>query len=373
MRLRVLALLAVLLVVPSSAHAATAASEDGVVRVVAAPGERNAIQVELAAALDGSLAVSDAGAPLQAGAGCGMDPLRGAVVCPGPRRIEIVAGDGDDQLVVAAPVPARLRGGQGDDTLSGGARGDRIDAGSGDDSLSGGSGNDRLLGRTGRDSAAGGRGNDAIVVRDRKHDAVDCGRGRDHVRAEVLDSLDFSCERVDYGPAGRVGRLRAATRGRRFVSIPGQRWARVDRRILADVLYLVRRYRVRITEGLALSGHSRRGEHPLGLAVDIVPGPGGSWGRVDRLARWAERRQNRPRPPFRWVGYRGDPGHGRGDHLHLSWMHTPGRPGRPVRKVWVWEVRRGRSARAAAAAPLRLPAGYPRRSAGGVASADPDW
>ena len=27
-------------------------------------------------------------------------------------------------------------------------------------------------------------------------------------------------------------------------------------------------------------------------------------------------------PPFRWVGYDGDAGHGCGNHLHLSWNHA---------------------------------------------------
>jgi hypothetical protein len=123
--------------------------------------------------------------------------------------------------------------------------------------------------------------------------------------------------------------------------VPGQGGAQVDRRILSDVLYLVRRYRVRVGDGYARHGHERNGEHPLGLAVDLYPGPGGSWDQIDRLARWAEPRQNRPRAPFRWVGYNGDKGHGRGDHLHLSWQHSPGHAGRPVRSVWVWQVRRG--------------------------------
>ncbi len=60
----------------------------------------------------------------------------------------------------------------------------------------------------------------------------------------------------------------------------------------------------------------------------------------DGAIRWAEPRQNRPRPPFRWVGYDGDYNHGRGNHLHLSWMHSAGRPGRPVRSVWTWAVSR---------------------------------
>jgi hypothetical protein len=96
---------------------------------------------------------------------------------------------------------------------------------------------------------------------------------------------------------------------------------------------------VRIGDGYSLTrDHARKGEHPLGLAVDIYPGPGGNWDRVGKLARWAEPRRNRPRPPFRWVGYTGDYNHGRGNHLHLSWMHSKGRFGRPVRTVWVWKV-----------------------------------
>ena len=126
------------------------------------------------------------------------------------------------------------------------------------------------------------------------------------------------------------------TGGGRFVPVPGQTWARVDRRILADVLYLVRRYHVRITEGFGTVGHEPFGEHPLGLAVDIGPGAGGTWADVSRLARWAEPRQNHPRVPFRWVGWNGDFNHGhpsvckpsRGcaPHLHLSWSHSPTPP-----------------------------------------------
>jgi hypothetical protein len=123
--------------------------------------------------------------------------------------------------------------------------------------------------------------------------------------------------------------------------VPGQVGTRIDRRILADVLYLVRRFHLRLGDGYRVGGnHKRSGEHPLGLGLDIYPGAGGSWRQVDRLAKWAEPRQNRPRPPFRWVGYNGDYNHGRGNHLHLSWMHTSGRPGRPVRTVWSWTLRR---------------------------------
>jgi hypothetical protein len=194
-----------------------------------------------------------------------------------------------------------------------------------------------------------GDGDDAVAVRNGRPDTVWCGPGFDSVSAEVADFLDLGCEQVDYGPSGRVGRTSWQTGGGRRVEIPGQTWARVDRRILPDVLYLVRRYHVQIWEGYGTVGHEPFGEHPLGLAVDILPGAGGTWNDVTRLARWAEPRQNHPRAPFRWVGWNGDFNHGHpsvckprlgcSPHLHLSWSHSPTAPRHTARSVRVFEVR----------------------------------
>ncbi|MBA3261153.1 MAG: hypothetical protein H0T69_01490 [Thermoleophilaceae bacterium] len=252
-------------------------------------------------------------------------------------------------MLSAAYPSLTLDGGEGNDTLTSAGGADVLSGGPGFDTLTGGDGDDRLDGGTGGDSADGGNGADSIVLRDLVTDTAACGAGRDTVRAEVLDQLDFACERVDYGPSGSAGRLRPISGGGRFVPIPGQSWARVDRRILPDVLYLIRRYHVQVGDGYATTGHEPRGEHPLGLAVDLYPGPGGSWRDLARLAKWAEPRQDHTRPPFRWVGWNGDPNHGdprhcrigRGcpPHLHLSWSHSPGKPRRPVRTVWVFDVR----------------------------------
>jgi hypothetical protein len=134
-------------------------------------------------------------------------------------------------------------------------------------------------------------------------------------------------------------RLCETTGGGRFVRIPGFPGERIDRRLLTDIRWLKQRYRIFVTDGYSLDPvHAENGEHPLGLALDIVPDrdAGGSWNTIDRLAAWAEPRRNRPRQPFRWVGYDGDAGHGRGDHLHLSWGHSDSRkgPGHPVRTVY---------------------------------------
>ncbi len=127
------------------------------------------------------------------------------------------------------------------------------------------------------------------------------------------------------------------TGGGRFVSIPGFSGERIDRRLLTDIRWLERRYRIFITDGYSLDDvHAENGEHPIGLALDIVPNKerGGTWADVTQLAHWAEPSQNHPRAPFRWVGYDGDKGHGRGNHLHLSWSHSVTDPGHTARTVY---------------------------------------
>ena len=119
------------------------------------------------------------------------------------------------------------------------------------------------------------------------------------------------------------------TGGGKFVSIPGFTGERIDRRLLNDIKFLQKRYRIFVTDGFSDDPvHSANGEHPLGLALDIVPNQvlGGTWADIDRLAAFAEPRQNAPIAPFRWVGYDGDAGHGRGNHLHLSWNHSETKP-----------------------------------------------
>jgi hypothetical protein len=123
-------------------------------------------------------------------------------------------------------------------------------------------------------------------------------------------------------------------------SIPHEEGDMVDKRILGDLRWLAARYPIYVTDGY--SGplpngehvgcnqcHVKGSDHYNGLAVDLVPlngTPGkcdSTWAPITRLAEWAEPVQNQPVPPFRWVGYNGDAGHGCGNHLHLSWQHSP--------------------------------------------------
>jgi hypothetical protein len=129
--------------------------------------------------------------------------------------------------------------------------------------------------------------------------------------------------------------------GGKFVDIPGFPGERIDRRLLPDIRWMKRNFKIFITDGYSMSPvHSWNGEHPLGLALDIVPygSQGGTWTLIGDLARRAEPTQNAPRLPWRWVGYNGDAGHGRGHHLHLSYAHSRNTtPGKPVR--WVYTRR----------------------------------
>jgi hypothetical protein len=134
--------------------------------------------------------------------------------------------------------------------------------------------------------------------------------------------------------------------GRWLAALPGTSTV-CDRRIVPDVVALLRRYRMAAGDCFALSGHATDGEHPLGLGIDLVPGAGGSWELVAQAAVDLGWRAScgtsgcagRLPSPFRFIGYNGYPGHGDPAHagamahLHLSWQHTPAAPGSPAARV----------------------------------------
>jgi hypothetical protein len=125
--------------------------------------------------------------------------------------------------------------------------------------------------------------------------------------------------------------------GGRFVAIPGFPGEKIDRRLIPDIRWMKRRFDIFITDGYSNDPvHAGNGEHPIGLATDIVPNKsvGGTWGEIGELAHLAEPSSDHPIAPWRWVGWNGDPGHGRGNHLHLSWAHSPRKPGHPARVVY---------------------------------------
>jgi hypothetical protein len=160
-------------------------------------------------------------------------------------------------------------------------------------------------------------------------------------RAAAIVVLTVTCVAVPSASAAPLVTRSIYATGRIVpipASVPHEAGDMVDRRIVPDLRWIAARYPIYVTDGYSgpLPGgrhvgcnlcHVRNSDHYNGLAVDIVPLGGSSrcdasWRPITRLAHWAEPRQNRPRPPFRWVGYNGDAGHGCGNHLHLSWEHA---------------------------------------------------
>ena len=156
---------------------------------------------------------------------------------------------------------------------------------------------------------------------------------------------------ADIGPpdgSGGFGAVRRVLAPRHLAALPASvtagQSARCDERIVADVVWLARRFDVQVTACYAI--HSRAGEHPLGAATDLVPEAGHAWqDTAEALARAAGWKPSCAalgvapacaRPPFRFIGYDGFPGHGDPDHcacaggahLHLSWL-TSASAGQP--------------------------------------------
>jgi TolB protein len=82
-----------------------------------------------------------------------------------------------------------LDGRAGRDCLFGDAGNDELSGEAGDDRLDGGAGNDRLSGGPGKNSYYAGPGNDTVNAANGRREKVNCGSGRDKVRADRTDRL----------------------------------------------------------------------------------------------------------------------------------------------------------------------------------------
>jgi Ca2+-binding RTX toxin-like protein len=125
-------------------------------------------------------------------------------VLVGTNGRDVLSGRGGDDCLFGRPNDDRLAGGTGADLLDGGSGGDRIHGDAGKDKIRGGRGNDDITPGTGQDTVAAQGGDDEIFARDQTRDTIDCGAGRDKVKADRTDSVK-NCEFVK----------RAARRARR--------------------------------------------------------------------------------------------------------------------------------------------------------------
>ena len=117
---------------------------------------------------------------------------------------DLLNGLAGNDCLFGGPGNDRLSGGAGDDGLQGNGGNDSAAGGAGNDTLAGGAGNDKLSGGGGKDTLAGGKGTntiraggggDVVNAANGQPERVDCGRGRDRVRADKEDTLT-GCERA---------------------------------------------------------------------------------------------------------------------------------------------------------------------------------
>ncbi|MEP3831340.1 MAG: LamG-like jellyroll fold domain-containing protein [Rhodopirellula bahusiensis] len=134
----------------------------GVTRIIADGGQGNdEITIEASVKL-----------PTVIRGGAGDDRITGG---SGTTRIE--GGEGDDTLI-AGSGPTTILGGIGDDLITGGGADDRLFGEDGDDTITGGGGDDQLFGGSGDDQIAGLDGND-LIDGGTGNDTLDGGDGDD--------------------------------------------------------------------------------------------------------------------------------------------------------------------------------------------------
>jgi Ca2+-binding RTX toxin-like protein len=152
---------------PNAQSRRAIAAAEGSVNVVLAgsPGD-DRITIELSA--DGRSYEIESATPLEVGGTVCTHPEKHpeALSCEATAiaGFEINTGAGNDTVTLGrtVPVPATIRGGEGDDVLTGGAGNDKLLGGPGNDELNGRGGNDLLIGGPGEDKLNGGPGQNIL-------------------------------------------------------------------------------------------------------------------------------------------------------------------------------------------------------------------
>ena len=102
---------------------------------------------------------------------------------------DLIVGRADSDVLFGLGGDDCIRGERGHDIIDAGDGDDLVDGGSGDDEMKGGDGDDRLIGRRGLNRYNGGAGDDRIYARNGRREIVECGGGRDTVKADSGDNL----------------------------------------------------------------------------------------------------------------------------------------------------------------------------------------
>jgi Ca2+-binding RTX toxin-like protein len=128
---------------------------------------------------------------------CANDVIgqKGLDVLTGSPAGDLMRGRLDHDVLFGLDGDDCINGEKGDDKLYGGDGNDVVDGGAGNDELKGDAGNDRLVGGRAFNRYNGGSGDDRIYARNGRAETVECGSGRDWVKADRRDRLR-RCERV---------------------------------------------------------------------------------------------------------------------------------------------------------------------------------
>src|SRR5690242_21717475 len=113
------------------------------------------------------------------------------------------------------------------------------------------------------------------------------------IGASLLLALGMLCIAASSAAGMRsekLGRhLCKTVHGGRFVPIPGFPGEKIDRRLLTDIRWMKHRFDIFITDGYSTDPvHAQNGEHPIGLATDIVRSEERRVGKECRSARAAD-------------------------------------------------------------------------------------
>jgi Ca2+-binding RTX toxin-like protein len=131
-----------------------------------------------------------------------------------PENMELIVGTRGDDVIVRerTDLAAIIKGRDGLDIITSGARADRIYGGDGDDLIYGGMGNDELFGGRGSDVLSGGEQEDVIWATGNRAGDVDTvapGSGNDMIygsgKGRVVVFFDIRFDQFVF--AGRQGRL----------------------------------------------------------------------------------------------------------------------------------------------------------------------
>ena len=161
------------------------ASERPLTVLLAGGAEENRISIGLSS--DGRNYLIDSIVPLEVGGEVCWHPegMENELECAATAigGFEVNAGGGDDFIAVDPKlrIPVTLRGGPGNDRLSGGGGADKLVGGTGNDFLFGRGGGDSLFGGPGDDSLFGGGGGDLLRG----------GPGMDRVRGQAGNDQEF--------------------------------------------------------------------------------------------------------------------------------------------------------------------------------------